>query len=266
MRFTVGSVPYANAKPLIEGLKSNADVKVVFDEPSQLPAMLAAGTADAVLVSSIDAIRSSGKRIVEGCSISSFGAAKSVRLFSKVHPTQITTLALDESSMTSNALAQVVLRERYGVQPKCSLQPPHLQLMLESADAAILIGDRGMTAAAEELRVLDLGEEWFALTHLPFVWALWVGGEGLSSELASALLQSKLWGSERLDEISKQVSVECGWPLIAANDYLCSTMDYNLTDRHLEGLWKFGELLVSNGLIEQCHRPELVRGMAAAPH
>ena len=172
MTYTVGCVPYANAYPLVRTLEQGTQVKVIYDLPSRLPAMLASGEVQAILVSSIEAFRMPDARIVDGICIGSRRTVKSVRLFSKVPFAEISTLALDASSMTSNELARLVLKSTYGVVPKCQTAEPSLRDMLASADAAVLIGDIGMTSDGSGLHVLDLGEAWFAMTGLPFVWAV----------------------------------------------------------------------------------------------
>src|SRR5471032_1724555 len=106
MKYTVGSVPYLNAKPLVRAFEvwgEESPVNVIYEVPSKLPALLAAGEVQAIMVSSIEAFRHPGSRIAEGVCIGSQREVMSVRLFSKVPPRMIETLALDQSSMTSNA-------------------------------------------------------------------------------------------------------------------------------------------------------------------
>ena len=133
MKPTIGSVPFLNAKPLIKAFQHLGDespVAVLCEVPSKLPAMLDEGRASAVMASSFDALRTPGRRVAAGVSISSRGPAESVRLFSKVEPARIQTLALDSSSLTSNNLARVVLAERYGAKPAAVILPPDRDAML----------------------------------------------------------------------------------------------------------------------------------------
>ena len=60
MTYTVGSVPYLNAKPLVrmfEELGDDSPVKVIYDVPSRLPKLLEEGTVQAIMVSSIEALK-----------------------------------------------------------------------------------------------------------------------------------------------------------------------------------------------------------------
>jgi chorismate dehydratase len=290
--YTVGSVPYVNAIPLTYRLEPH--VHVLYAVPSQLPALLEGGDADAILVSSVDALRTPGRRLAMGTCIGSDGPVKSVRLFSKVAPGAIRTLALDASSMTSNRLAQIILAEAYEVSDLTVItRPPNLESMLEEADACVLIGDIGMTTDGGDLYVLDLGEEWKHLTGKPFVWAAWIGGERLTPELAcllataaqeshvgrdrgrgtvgdfvSRLLMPRLHmevedgieervGPER-DRLIAHTVERSGWTEEMVRDYYMNVMVYDLDEEMLEGLREFQRRLLANGFEDARHFPGLV--------
>lgn len=266
MRKVIGCVPYVNAKPIVDRFHFGppTDIEVIYDVPSRLPALLDSGSAEAVLASSFDALATPDRTFAEGVSISTFGPVQSVRLFSKVHPVHIRTLALDQSSLTSNHLAQIVLRERYDASAECVQMEPELNSMLNSCDACVLIGDKGMSADATGLKVLDLGEEWFALTGLPFVWALWIGNKHLSGELVYELNESKRWGIEHLDSIIPRAAETSGIPTERVDHYLRKIMDFDLSSRHIEGLRRFHSLLLTHGFLSNEQFPSQVGSLAAA--
>jgi chorismate dehydratase len=266
-QFTVGCVPYLNAKPLVRRFRDLGDrspVHVVYDVPSRLPPLLEEEVAQAILVSSIEALRLPC-RVADGVAIGSQGAVRSVRLFSKVPLDRITTLALDQSSMTTNALAQIVLADAYGVRPGVKLFPPVLSEMLADSDAGILIGDAGMRQSGENLHVLDLGDAWLELTGLPFVWAVWLGGEGLVPELAGLLRHAARWGRQHLEEIVPGAAEETGFTVSEARTYLAEVMDYDLGPRQKAGLAEFGRRLVAHGLLERTYEPSWVSEIGVTP-
>jgi chorismate dehydratase len=273
--FTVASVPYVNAIPLTHALEdSNGRVAITYAVPSRLPALLESGEADAILVSSVDALRTPGRRLAAGVCIGSDGPVKSVRLFSKVPPSEIRSLAWDASSMTSNRLAMVVLHDRYGVRPRETVTlPPDLRSMLEVVDACVLIGDIGMTTDGTGLHVLDLGEEWRELTGKPFVWAGWIGGERLTPELAAELQNAShqvAVGRERAalplteaehaarERLIADTATRSGWTEAMVRDYYLNVMVYAMDARMLEGLHEFQRRLVANGFEDARHFPEIV--------
>lgn len=267
--YTVGCVSYVNAIPLVmrfEDAGESSPVRVIYDVPSRLPALLKSGEAQAILVSSIDSLRVPGRRMAAGVCIGSDGPVKSVRVFSKVAPNEIRSLAFDASSMTSNRLAQIVLAERYGVKPLVSTHKPDLEEMLAASDACVLIGDIGMVSDGTGLHVLDLGEEWQQLTGKPFVWAGWIGNETLTPELAHLLQKAAATayvgrtahpeGGEteevRARLIARAQAHAPKWTPEMIRDYYLNVMVYEMDDHVLGGLEEFRLRLLRNGF-EDCH-------------
>lgn len=251
-KLTLATVPYVNAYPLVFGLEEafGSDVNLLSAPPSSLPALLDSGKAQAVLVSSIEAIQRPNRVWIGDLCIGSDGPVESVRLFSKVPFHKIKKIALDQSSMTSNVLAMILLEGLFGIQPETFTAPPVQSEMLAQADACILIGDIGMTAPSDGLEVLDLGEGWKELTGLPFVWAGWIGSPGFDPSLPNLLEQAyelTHCGASPQDHQPSQIitarrsvsldraEVESGWPRERLDHYLNSVMIYRLSDRMKQG-------------------------------
>lgn len=258
MSYTVGCVPYLNAKPLVRWfheLGDHSPVQVVYDVPSKLPALLASRSVQAILVSSIEALRAPC-RVADGVSISSQDEVLSVRILSKVPFHEIETIALDRSSMTSNALAEIMLRTVRSTPYRTVVAPPDLDAMLGEADAAVLIGDNGMRADGRGLLDVDLGRAWRELTGLPFVWAVWLGHEALDDALAQHLRDAAAWGGQHLDDVIPLAAAETGFSLADADHYLRTIMDYRLDEPHKQGLAEFAARLVAGGFLSRAERPE----------
>ncbi len=290
MKYTVGSVPYVNAAPLIsyfDFLGDRSPVRVQTAVPSELPALLESGECDAIMVSSVDALRHPDRRLVRGIGVGSFGPVESVRLFSKVPFADISSLVLDQSSMTSNRLAQVLVHDIHGVRPRTLTMPPDLREMLAEHDACILIGDKGFEADGTGLHVMDLGEAWTRLTGLPFLWAAWIGGERVTPPLAELLDTARFWSAcgrgfdARMDNFGRRKAEEyrsllessggrpytiefavrtSGWTLDQARHYLLETMVYDdlPSTPLIKGLLEFQRRLLANGFDDCAYLPELV--------
>lgn len=245
--FRVGCVPYVNAIPLaMPFVRPDSNIEVRFDVPSRLPSLLDSGEAQAILVSSFDALTQANRRMGRRVCIGSFGPVESVRLFSKVPFEKICSLALDQSSMTSNSLAQIVLAESLDCRPSTCKMAPDLNSMLEGNDACVLIGDIGMAADGTGLHVLDLGEAWTDLTGLPFVWAAWVGRDEFSAELADQL-GSALEQGFGVDDWVQAAVTQSGWEEEVARRYFGSTMRYEFTHEMETGLKLFQSKLANHG-------------------
>lgn len=248
MAYRVGCVPYLNAKPLVRQFRELGEaspVQVVFDVPSRLPILLESGECQAILVSSIEALRTPC-RVVQGVSISSERAVKSVRILSDVPFEQIRTLTPDPSSMTSNALATILLEELFGCRP----------VMAEQGQARVLIGDAGMKGTGNF--VLDLGAAWHELAGCPFVWAVWLGGQDLDKPLADALRSAATWGQRHLFTYLAQAADEAEIDRDVAERYLTRVMDYDLTPLHLQGLEAFRARLAKRGEVPDQSEMEFI--------
>ncbi len=118
-KIRVGAVTYLNARPLVFSLPGLApQAKIIIDLPSRLADALAAGRLDVAMIPSIESARGSGYSIVSDACIACNGAVRSVKLFGRVPVERVRTLALDEGSRTSAALARILLKERYGIWPE----------------------------------------------------------------------------------------------------------------------------------------------------
>jgi len=267
MKARLGCVPFLNAKPLIElfSTEEDLDAEITFANPSLLGAMVDSDDVDAAIASSFFAIADPTLKIAGGVSISSRGAVKSVRMFSKVPFSEITSLALDAASMTSNHLALIILAEEFGARPRTESREAKLDPMLQDCDAAILIGDAGMSAMGEGLYVMDLGEEWTNITGLPFVWAVWVGRDGLTEELADKLRAAKDYGVRHVEEIATLAAQELNWPYTTCFDYLTESIDFDLDARQLKGLELFGKKCVEMGFVDKFRMPTIVGDACANP-
>jgi len=257
-RVRLGCVPYLNARPLIayfETAEGRDLAEVVYAEPSEFGGMLERGELDLALASSFFAIESPRFGFAPNVAITSRGAVESVRLFSKVPISEIVTLALDASSMTSNHLARILLAERYGVIPACTISQPDLDVMLARSDAALLIGNRGLAADGDGLRVVDLGAAWTDWTGLPFVWAMWVGVGDVEKSVADLVLTAKEFGRERIAEIAREESVSLGIAEGRCLRYLAEVIDFDLGPEQLSGFERFAELCRKRGFVRDAVSP-----------
>jgi predicted solute-binding protein len=209
-----------------------------FAVPSECADRLRAGGADLGIVPSIEMARQQLDHL-PGLCIASRGAVRSLLLVSKLPWERVRTLAADTSSRTTVALARILLARRYGVTPEFLPRPPGLEPMLAEADAALLIGDPALRIepAALPWRVLDVGEEWLALTGLPAVYAVWAGKhEFITPEIAALFAGSCRFGLAHLDEIVRREAPGRGLPLPLAREYFERNVVYELGAEQYRGL------------------------------
>ncbi len=181
----IGRINYLNLFPIFNALEDEDDAppfEIIDGVPSRLNKMLRDGEIDISPSSSIEYLRHRDMyEIIEGHSISSFGAIGSILLFSRrpIEKLNGQTILTSSQSETSVALLDIILRRFYGhnVTLLSSEITPRDAYGLDYA--CLLIGDDALIARKKLkevpwLYIYDLGEIWFNKTELPFVFALWM--------------------------------------------------------------------------------------------
>ncbi|MGQ9525852.1 MAG: menaquinone biosynthetic enzyme MqnA/MqnD family protein [Armatimonadota bacterium] len=253
-QWRLGVVSYLNSVPLAWGLTTGPDasrVQAVKDVPARLAEYLHGGGLDAAIVSSIECFRNAGVSVLRGLGIAATGEILSIRLFSSRELTRVVKVALDSSSRSAAALTRVLFAELYGTSPRFVRRQPDLDAMLSECDAALLIGDTALqTEAPRGVDVYDLGREWYKLTGLPFVYALWGGKqECFETGLGELLWRSWEYGMDHLDDIALAESDRLGVSRELCESYLGQVITYKLGEPEEEGLYRFLELAAKHELV-----------------
>ena len=245
----IGAVQYLNTRPLVHGLAA-AGVAVHYDLPSRLADRLAAGDLDVALIPSIEVFRGDGYRVVSDACIGCRGPVMSVKLLFRTAPGRVTTLATDEGSRTSAALARILLAERHGVQPTTTILPIGAGPADTDADAVLVIGDRALGSIRGSFQVVwDLGDEWCRWTGLPFVFAVWAARAGVDTNTIEPLLTAaRDSGRANLAAIAAAEAAGHGLTVPQCLGYLRDNLHYHLGEREREALRWFREHAIRLGL------------------
>lgn len=254
---TIGCVSYLNAKPLTDGLM---DARVAFDVPSRLRAMLETNQANIALCPVVDYHRSSiPLEIVPVGGIGCLGPTLTVRLYSRVSFESMTKIHTDTDSHTSVILLQIVLWHRYGIRPQLlpytAPRSSKSALCHEEHEAILLIGDKVITDRLQPQQFpnqLDLGEAWYDLTQLPFVFAVWMARLGAPlGDLPQTMDRLRRFNASRIDEIARNYGPTHGWPIDQAKQYLKQHIQYQIESPQLEAIERFSQFSYDLGLIDQ---------------
>jgi chorismate dehydratase len=246
-KYRIGAVGYLNTTPLVWGMLHGPQrelVELSLCSPAECAIQVEQGVVQIGLVPVAEVARQE-LEIVPGTGIACLGAVRSILLFSRVPWDKVQTLAADNGSRTSVRLAKVILRERFGVEPRVTAFDPHLEEMLQHADAALIIGDPALRIDPGQTayRWLDLGQEWFRLTKLPMVFAVWAGKAGLPiGELRELILGSYEFGQARISEIAAAEHASRGITQQLADDYLRHHIRFEIGSAEQRGLEMFFEL------------------------
>lgn len=250
----LGAVSYLNTKPLVYGLDAHRDqFDLRFDVPAKCAELLHENRVDLGLIPAIEYLRGD-YAIVPDIAIASDGDVATVAVFTRKPITQVRTLALDLSSRTSVALTRILCAKRWGIAPTFTPAEPHLEAMLQKADAALVIGDPAfeIDPAKQQVSKVDLGGEWKALTGLPFVYAMWVGRSGVISPAQVRLLQeARDRGVANLPAIAKQAGGSDASLERRALVYLRDNLKFGLGEAEQAGLRRFHELAAEIAVVPE---------------
>ena len=242
----VGCVKYLNARPLIHGLPG----EVVFDHPNKLCQQLADGTLEVALVSSFEFLRNPIYVLVDGVCVASHGSVYSVFLAHAGELAEIDEIEVDPASQTSINLLRCLLAEAR-LTPKLVAGTPLVQRAVTSRLAKFFIGDQGIRfreRSAAALRFWDLGEEWEKITHLPFVYPLWLIRPEVPSPkpIADRLRACR---DNNLRELDSVIAAEKEFSPQFCAHYFRECLTYHLGPPEREGLAMFRKLCEKHGIL-----------------
>ena len=259
----IGIVDYLNSRPLawsFLGDKSIEGVDPHFLSPAHVADGLASGELDVGLVPTIELQRIPGLAVIPGLCVAATEEVRSVLLLSRVPPSEIRRLALDENSRTSVTLAKILLHSRYGVDPQPSSVSPDPETMLETSEAALLIGDPALRVDRRRYRILDLAAEWRQLTGKPFVFAVWAVRDGVELGDRLGLFQESLeQGLRNVDSLVGDAARDQRLDESELHEYLTRNLSYHLGPEELSGLYEFFERAFDQGLIDDVKPLRFVR-------
>ncbi len=238
--FRIGSVPYLNAAPLTRGLED----KVILAPPSQLAEMLRREELDAALLSVTEVLFNNRYDVLDEIAVASLGEVKSVFVAHRGPLETMETVWVDPASLTSVSLLKVLLAER-GLKPRLEILPGYK--MDPMPDNILLIGDPAIEfiRSNPQHSIWDLGDAWYELTRLPFVYAVWVLRRGVENvELKRQLREAWDFGLDTLDSI---ISDRTEYDYAFRKDYLGWHIHYFLGSDEKRGLGRFIDLLRKHG-------------------
>ena len=252
----VGHIQFLNCLPLYYGLvKSYAllDIELIKGTPTELNNLLLSGKLDISPISSIEYARHHDSLLLfPDFTVSSDGEVKSILLLSRFPIEKLSgkKIALTGTSATSQVLLKLILKHGYGIEPEYFVCPPDLNRMLETADAALLIGDIALKyyITAKDFYRYDLGIEWKKLTGKKMVYAVWAVNRKFSetkSELCENVFEtfrkSMDYSLKHLPEI---IEYAVKWEPFSPSflmDYFKS-LRFDFGDDYQEGLLYFYKL------------------------
>ena len=231
--------------------------------PSECAVRLTKGEADIGLIPIAALATTPGLRILPGCTIASKGRVRSLLLVRRASQAleAIRTVAADTASRTTIAYARMLFKKWGNAAAQFVPDSADLDVMLQKADAAVIIGDPALLAleeqsnrferTGEELVYHDLAQEWRLLTGLPFISAVWAAAPGspLDESVGTDLILSRDHGLENIDALAAEWSRRLPIPESTIRSYLSENIHYVLDDECITGMEGFFRMAAEAGVL-----------------
>jgi chorismate dehydratase len=259
-RLRVAAIDFLNPAPLMwdfDHPPRNAALAQRYEvhstQPAQCAIELLEGRADLGLIPI--ASLTPTLAIVPGCAIASLDEVRSIQLIIKLRGNgdmaddatlaSIRTIAADTASRSSLAYAQIIFRRFLSTDPQFLPASADPVAMLQSADAALLIGDPALLALEARAQIeahpeigpclwLDLAREWRTRTGAPWVAAVWAARpEALTEatathQLIDDLQQSRDHGLCHIEQLVAEWTPRIALPAATIRHYLTRNIHYAL--------------------------------------
>ena len=85
----------------------------------------------------------------------------------------LSAIAIDSVDFTATTLLKIIMQEKYEINPEIITVNGTLTERLKKADAVLISGNEAFNIQQSNKMYIDLTDEWYDLTGLPFVYALW---------------------------------------------------------------------------------------------
>ena len=253
--FRLAASTYLNSAPLIWSFLNGSrrgHVDFVDAVPARCAELLSRNEVEGALVPVIEYQRIPDGSLVPDVCVGSQKEVLSVVLVSKdTELEQIRSVALDESSRTSATLVKVIFREFLDHEPAWTVRTPNLEEMLERNDAALIIGDPGMTFQRAGLKVWDMAALWRKYTGLGFVFAMWmVRDEAVERARMVDFAAARDEGVAQVEHIVAEYKDKIPMSLQDLRKYLTENIVFRVDESMERGLRLYYELAAKQGLIE----------------
>ena len=285
-KLRISIVEYLNTAPLVWGFTDGplaGKYDLSFTVPSQCAEALRRGDVDVAIIPSIEYQRIDNIVALADMAVAAKDEVRSILVVAKKPIELAKRVALDTSSRASQALVKILADGLWGIKPEFVDAPPDPSEMLQSADAALIIGDPALRIAMkmealaakvasgedcckgdpedmpvpgfETTFVYDVAYQWREMTGKPCVLAIWAGRpEVMTPEVIADFKASKQFGISHLRDISEAAAIKLDMPPRELERYLSENIHFGLELEYLEGLRLYYDKAAALGLIPR-HKP-----------
>jgi chorismate dehydratase len=278
-KLRISIVKYLNTAPLVWGFTNGpfaGKYDLSFTVPSQCAEALSTGAADIAIIPAIEYQRIPGLVVLPDLAIASRNRVRSLLIVAKKPIEQVGSIALDRSSRSTQALTRILAEKHWKITPEFFETEPDMRVMLEKADAAMIIGDPALRISiaiekkstvspqgravcqaailgipgAEIFHIYDVVGEWRRFSSLPAVMAIWAARpEFITPEVLEDFAASRNLGLTQIAAICLEAARDLELPQPALESYLRHNIDFSLGEENRRGLERYFHEAEKLGLI-----------------
>jgi chorismate dehydratase len=232
-RIKISAVSYLNTQPFIHGLKKRKirkEIDLSLEYPSVCAEKFLSGQVDISLLPTATLPKLNGVDIISNYCIGTNHKVRTVLLLAEKPMDQLTEIYLDYQSATSVKLIRIIVEKyhKLSVEWKKTTEGFEDQV-IKNSSGAIVIGDRCFDMENRYPFQYDLGEEWYKITGLPFVFAVWVSRIDLPDNFVSRFNQALQYGIDSIDDVVSLQLKSLTLERDTLRDYFLNNIDYSLT-------------------------------------
>ncbi len=253
----MGRISYINASPVYYGLDHGLApswLRLVTDVPAALNRQILQGDVDISPISAAHyAVNHQSLLLLPDLSISCHGPVMSVLCASNVPLDSLggKTVMLTKESATAASFLKMIFAQR-GVTPAfVSGSVGNIDQIPSDVEAVLVIGDAALTQpwAQRFSYCFDLGEIWYDMTGMPFVFAVWAVRKEIAAEHPKAVTRALelLWASREsgyshLDTVIAAGQAKLGLPGALIEKYY-QHLFCDLDASKIEAMTRFFDIL-----------------------
>lgn len=265
----IGKIDYTNTFPVFHYFSLDdfrGEVEMIPQVPAVLNRAMREGGVDLGPISSF-AYGENDRHylLLPDLSVSAFGPVGSIFLFTKepLDGMKRMRVALTNTSATSVNLLKIILHRYYHMEAAYETLPPDLAGMMETHDAALLIGDDALRAVwgKNPYHAYDLGGLWHRFTGKWMTFAVWAVREEayeenklLLQQVYASFVASKERSKHEILPIIRTAQERAGGSEEDWRRYFAG-LSHDLGPFQLDGLMTYYEYAWEMGLLS--HRPEI---------
>jgi chorismate dehydratase len=246
-KIRISAVKYANTYPFIYGLtETGFDKKVILttDHPAECAAKLTEGKVDIGLIPIAALSEMKEYHIITDYCLGAYGKVRTVLLLSNCPFNEIKIINLDYRSKSSINLARILAKNFWKREFSWNDTTEGFDFInINPNEAVVLIGDQCVEYETRFKFRIDLAEEWYRFTGLPFAFACWTSNRKLDEKFLTEFNDALGIGINNIDEVVGKYG-KTG--IIRGNElkvYLTEYMDFILNDDKRKAINLFLDLM-----------------------